>query len=70
MRPLYTLYTARLHEETDDGSSAALSRMADLVYNGEPVRTNQFMFKAVLLDAIMMMQSSEPSEELTYRIQL
>lgn len=40
VRPLYTLYTARLHEETDDGSSAALSRMADLIYNGEPVRTN------------------------------
>lgn len=56
VRPLYTLYTARLHEETDDGSSAALNRMAELKYNGEPVRANQFLFKAILLDAIMLMQ--------------
>jgi len=55
VRPLYTLYTARLHEETDDGSSAALNRMAELKYNGEPVRANQFLFKAILLDAIMLM---------------
>jgi len=40
VRPLYTLYTARLHEETDSGSSAALNRMADLKFNGEPVRAN------------------------------
>ena len=40
VRPLYTLYTARLHEETDDGSSTALNRMAELKYNGEPVRAN------------------------------
>jgi hypothetical protein len=56
VRPLYTLYTARLHEESDEGSSAALDRMASLNFNGEPVRTNQFLFKAVLLDAIMLMQ--------------
>ena len=40
VRPLYTLYTARLHEETDDGSSTALNRMAELKYNGEPIRAN------------------------------
>ena len=40
VRPLYTLYTARLHEMTDDGSVEALNRMAALIYNKEPVRTN------------------------------
>ena len=40
VRPLYTLYTARLHEETEAGSVAALNRMAALKLNNEPVRVN------------------------------
>ena len=56
VRPLYTLYTASLHEESNK-SEEAMVRMASLVLNGEPVRANQFLFKAILLDTILLMQS-------------
>jgi hypothetical protein len=52
---LYTLYTAKLHED-GDGSEVALNRMARLMHEDKPVRVNQYLFKAVLIDAMMQMQ--------------
>ena len=57
LRVLYTRYTASLHEDTNESSENCMTQMASLVHEGEPVRANQFLYKAILLDTIMMMNS-------------
>ena len=55
VRQLYTLYTAKLHEESGKGYEEAMNRLASLKIDGKPVRANQYMFKAVCIDAMLMM---------------
>jgi hypothetical protein len=49
------LYTAKLHEESGKGYEEAMNRLASLKIDGKPVRANQYMFKAVCIDAMLMM---------------
>lgn len=57
IRPLYTLYTATLHEESD-ASDNVLLKMTQLKVDGEPVKDNQFIFKAILIDTMLLMQTA------------
>ncbi len=60
VRHLYTLYTATLHEESRDGQEVAMDHLASLTHNGKPVKANQYLFKAVCIDAMLMMQYADP----------
>ena len=67
---LYTRYTAALHEETSESSDSAMTQMASIVHEGEPVRANQFLYKAILLDTIMMMNSGSETAGARIEMQL
>ena len=70
LRVLYTRYTAALHEETSESSDSAMTQMASIVHEGEPVRANQFLYKAILLDTIMMMNSGSETAGARIEMQL
>jgi hypothetical protein len=55
VKPMYTAYTARLHEESIQGCEDVLLEMAGLQYGGERLKANQFLFKAVLIDTMLLM---------------
>lgn len=55
VRPLYTLYTAKLHDETIEASMDALNHMARLYHDESPVTQNQYLYKAILIDAMLQM---------------
>jgi hypothetical protein len=55
VKPMYTAYTARLHEESIKGCEDVLMEMAGLKYDGEKLKANQFLFKAVLIDTMLLM---------------
>jgi hypothetical protein len=55
VKPMYTAYTARLHEESIKGCEDVLMEMASLKYDGERLKANQFLFKAVLIDTMLLM---------------
>ena len=58
VRSMYTLFTARLHQQTTTGSDKVMSQLASLTHEGQEVKANQFLFKAILIDIMMMMGSA------------
>jgi hypothetical protein len=47
-----------------------MTQMASIVHEGEPVRANQFLYKAILLDTIMMMNSGSETAAVRIEMQL
>jgi len=44
--------------------------MSKLIHEGEPVRSNQFLYKAILIDTMMLMQSPSPMAQQRVQMQL
>jgi hypothetical protein len=55
MRFLYLLYTAKIHEE-GHGYLEVLDDMERLQIDSEPVKNNQYLFKAKIIDCMILMQ--------------
>lgn len=47
-----------------------MTLMSQLMHEGEPVRANQFMYKAILLDTTMMMMQLATNEQVAIRIEM
>ena len=59
-----------MHEETMEGSDNAMTLLSKLEHDGEPVKANQFMFKAILLDTTLMMMQDAVSMSPRIQMQL
>ena len=66
---MYTLFTARLHQQSTEGSDKVMSQLASLKHEGQEVKANQFLFKAILID-IMMMMSSASNQQVARMIEV
>lgn len=53
IRPLYTAYTASLHDENGPSNREIVQKMTALKVNGKDMRDNQYMFKAKIVELIM-----------------
>lgn len=70
MRVLYTLYTARLSESESIGSDMVLKSLAEMTHDGQPIKANQFLFKAILVNTMLAMHSQQgPTEQSAMMIQ-
>ena len=55
VRLVYTLFTARLHETTNERANLALKMLTEMVHDKIPVKANQFLYKAILINTMFMM---------------
>jgi len=62
VRVIYTLFTARLHEATSTNSNIAMKMMAEMIHDKQPVKANQFLYKAILINSMFMMQSMQSEQ--------
>jgi len=70
IRPMYTLYTAKLHERDSSASQKVLKDLASLEHDGEPVRQNQFQYKAILIDTMILMRQATQQSVMRVELQL
>ena len=63
IRILYTNYTARLHDSLPV-SQEIIEKMKNLTYNGHKITHNQFIFKAMIVDATIAMQLGPNAQRL------
>lgn len=56
VRVIYTLFTARLHEKTNSGSEMALKMLSEMHHDGQRIKANQFLYKAILINTMFAMQ--------------
>ena len=69
VRPIYTLYTARLSEPDNTGSDLALKMLSDMTHEGHAIKANQFLFKAILVNTMLAMASGGLTEQSHMMIQ-
>ena len=69
IRILYTLFTARLHEETGEGSQQTLRKLGMLKHDGQQVKANQFIFKAILVNIMLAMSQGQLSSVVAQQLQ-
>lgn len=69
-RSLFTLFTAKLSTELGGGDQ--MMAMTKLVVDEQPVRQNQFLYKAILINTIILMQAApqDPSAQQRVEMQL
>lgn len=70
MMPLYALYTAQLHDAAGTGSSDTILEMSQLVLDDKQSPPNQFLFKVVLIDTIMLSQAQDAQSMLRVQTNL
>ena len=63
VRLVYTLFTARLHETTNERANLALKMLTEMVHDKIPVKANQFLYKAILINTMFMMQTIRTERE-------
>lgn len=69
VRVLYTLYTARLHEDSQENSNLALKSLSDMEHEGQLVKANHFLYKGILVNVLLAMQTMQ-TEDAAQRIQM
>jgi hypothetical protein len=57
IKPMYTAYTARLHLESIEKCEEILIEMSALKYDDKKLGSNQFIFKAILIDTMLLMNN-------------
>jgi len=57
IKPMYTAYTARLHLESIEKCEEILIEMSTLKYDDKKLGANQFIFKAILIDTMLLMNN-------------
>jgi hypothetical protein len=65
---MYTAYTARLHRESIQGCEEVLCNMAKIKYDEKPMKQNQFIYKAILIDTMILM--GQATKESIFRVEL
>ena len=49
-------------------SDLTLKRLADMTYDGKDVQANQFLYKGILVNTMIAMQSQQLTESMAQRI--
>ena len=66
---MYTFFTATIGEEDDDSSSDSnLKMLAEMTHDGERVKANQFLYKAILVNTLLALHTSKLDEQLAGRL--
>ena len=70
VKPMYTAYTARLHLESIKKCEEILMDMATLKYDGARLKANQFLFKAILIDTMLLMGQAQQDQKAVFRVEM
>lgn len=63
VRVIYTLYTAELSQPEDSGANAAIKLLSSMTVDGQPIKANQFTYKAVLINVMLALHSRQLTEQ-------